>query len=248
MTSPVEGCSTRQRRRLDEGMTLVEVLVATALSTVLVIALGSFAVVVLRTMDAAEARTDNINAGQSGMAAVTKVIRTAVRPDQLNDNGCTGCEETAIVTASGTQVRFYANLDNTGGGPSLVTLEAVADPDHAGTSLLRQTVVPPRTATDGSYSFCTVGTSGCDYTRRVVVRGLPRLTDTPPVVFSYFGFDGVALGSGSLPADDLIRVASVDVTLTVQLRPGQQRTPSQTLIQRVSLPNADASVLNDQED
>ncbi|WP_141015618.1 PulJ/GspJ family protein [Nocardioides sambongensis] len=235
------------RGPVDAGMTLVEVLVAISLSTLLVIALGSFAVVTLRTMDSAEARMDNINTGQTGMAAVTKVLRTAVRPDQLNDNGCTACEDTAIVTASGTQVRFYANMNNTGGGPSLVSLETIADPNHAGTSLLRQTIVPPTIASNGSYSFCSVGANGCSYVRRIVARGLPRLT-TNPTIFGYYGFDGVALRTGTLPADDLIKVASIDVTLTVQLRPGQTRTPAQTLVQRVSLPNADASVLNEQED
>lgn len=227
-------------------MTLIEVLVATSLSVLLLIALGSFAVVGIRTMDAAEARTDNITTGQTGMAAATKVIRTAVMPDQLNETGCPTCADSAIVQATSTQVSFYANLNNTGGGPSLVTLETIADPSKPGTTMLRQTSVPPTMGSDGSYSFCNINLAGCSFTRRILLRGLPALSASP-TVFRYYGFDGLALPTGTLANGDLIKVASIDVTLTVQLRPAQSRTPSQTLIQRVALPNADVSVLNNKD-
>ncbi|MEQ6901006.1 prepilin-type N-terminal cleavage/methylation domain-containing protein [Nocardioides sp. YIM 152588] len=230
----------------DEGMTLIELMVAMALSMLLVGGVGSFAVVGIRTFDAAEARTDNITTGQVGMAASTKVIRTAVLPDQLNDAGCTNCADSAIVEANSSQMSFYANLNNTGGGPSLVTLETMADPAKAGTSMLRQTTVPPIIASDGSYSFCNITASGCTFTRRVLARGLPDLT-VGPVVFRYYDFDGDALPTGTISGDNLIKVASIDVTLTIQLRPGQTRHPSQTLIQRVTLPNADVNVLNDSD-
>lgn len=230
-------------------MTLVEVLVAMSLSVLLVAGVGSFAVVGIRTMDAAQARGDNISAGQVGMAAATKVIRTAVLPDQLadaGDAGCPTCVDSAIITANGTQVTFYANLNNGGSGPSLVTLETIANPAKAGTSMLRQTTVPPITAADGSYSFCTVGATGCTFTRRILTRGLPALS-TSPVVFTYFGLDGVPLPGGNLSATNLVNVASIDVALTVQLRSGQTRTPSQALIQRVALPNAAVTTPSDKE-
>ncbi|TIC88435.1 hypothetical protein E8D34_05810 [Nocardioides sp. GY 10113] len=233
-------------RPRDEGSGLIEVMVAMTLGSLLVSMLAAFAVVGLRTMHAADTRLDNITTGQIGMAAATKVIRTAVLPDQLNDAGCSNCADSAIVAASSTQMSFYANINNTSGGPSLVTIETLADATRPGSSLLRQTTIPPTIASDGSYSFCAITSPTCRFSRRVLARGLPRLS-TSPVVLRYYDFEGLPLGTGTLPGGDLVKVASIDVNLTIQLLPDQSRTPSQTLIQRVNLPNADISVLNSEE-
>lgn len=222
-------------------MTLVELLVAMGLSTVLLVVVLSFTVVALRASDAAEARNDNLVSAQAGMAGTTKVIRTAVLPEQLDDHACVGCADSAIVQAGGAQMSFYANLDNTGSGPSLVTLQAVADPAEPGTTMLRQTLVPPTVLSDGSYTFCNVTAPTCRFRTRVLVRGLPQA----PTIFSYYDFGGALIGSGTLTSAQLIQVASIDVALQVQRRTGQSRTPAENVVQRVTLPNADVNVLND---
>ena len=229
------------RRPLDAGMTLVELLVAISLSMLLLVVVLSFTVVATRASDASKARNDNLVSAQAGMAAATKVIRTAVLPEQLDDRACTGCADSAIVQAGGQQMSFYANLDNNGNGPSLITLQAVADPRAPGTTMLRQTLVPPTVLSDGSYSFCDITASGCTFRTRVLVRGLPL----NPTIFSYYDFGGALIGSGTLTSTQLIQVASIDVAMTVQRRPGQTRTPSENVVQRVNLPNADVNVLND---
>ncbi len=229
-------------RPRDEGMTLVELLVAIGLSTGLMIVVLTFTVAAIRASDATEARNDNLTAGQVGMAAASKVIRTAVLPDQLDDHACTGCAESAIVVAGPSQMSFYANIDNEGNGPSLVTLQAVDD-DEPGTSMLRQTLIPPIALSDGSYTFCDPADPGCDFTTRVLVRGLPD----DPALFTYYDFEGEPLSSGTLGSSALIRVASIDVALQVQLRSGQTRTPPENVVQRVSLPNADVNVLTDDD-
>lgn len=231
-------------RHRDEGMTLVELMVTIGLATMLLGVVLSFTVVAIRTSDALEVRNDNLTAGQVGMAAASKVIRTAVLPDQLDDRACTGCDaDSAIVQASRTQMSFYANLDNNGNGPSLVTLRVIDDPDRENSTMLRQTLVPPTVLSDGSYTFCDTATPSCNFYERVLVRGLPEA----PAVFSYYDFDGAFINATTLTRTDLMRVASIDVELTVQLRPGQERVPAENLIQRITLPNADVNVLNEED-
>ncbi|MBZ5740021.1 PulJ/GspJ family protein [Nocardioides mangrovi] len=232
-----------RQRPVDEGMTLVELLVAIGLTSLLMIVVCGATVVALRASDAAEARNDNLSVAQVGMAAATKVIRTAVLPDQLDDRVCTGCADSAIVQATGSQLSFYANLDNAGNGPSLVTLQALADPDRSGTWMLRQTLVPPTVLSDGSYTFCDVTSATCRFRTRVLCRGLPRNAS----VFRYYDFDGRVIASTTLTTTDLIRVSTIDVSLTVQMRPGQTRTPAESILQRVNLPNADVNVLTDDD-
>lgn len=230
-------------RPRDEGMTLVELMVAIGLAMMLMVVVLTFTIAAIRASDATEARNDNVTAAQVGMAGATKVIRTAVLPEQLDDAGCTGCGDSAIVTANGSQMSFYANLDNDGNGPSLVTLQAVADPDAPGTTMLRQRLIPPTPLSDGSYTFCDISSPTCTFRTWVLVRGLPA----DPAIFTYYDFDGAALDAGALTSVELIQVSSIDVALQVQLRPGQSRTPAENIVQRVSLPNADVN-LDGEED
>lgn len=238
MSAP--GSRVDQRPR-DEGMTLVELMVAIGLAMLLMLVVLTFTIAAIRASDATEARNDNVNAAQVGMAGASKVIRTAVLPEQLNDHACTGCGDSAIVAAGSTQMSFYANLDNNGNGPSLVTLQAVADPNEPGTTMLQQLLIPPTALSDGSYTFCAVSAPGCRFRTWVLVRGLPA----SPSLFTYYDFDGNPIAGTTIASTDLKKVASIDVALRVQLRPGQTRTPAENLVQRVSLPNADVSVLTD---
>jgi prepilin-type N-terminal cleavage/methylation domain-containing protein len=224
----------------DAGMTLPEVLVAMGLFALLTTLLTSTAIMGLRTASGLEGRLDNVSQGQLGIAAVSKVLRTAVLPDQLDEQTCVGCADTAIVQATTTQVSFYANLDNVGQGPSLVTLRVLPDPGATnGTAMLQQSTIPPTTLADGRYTYCAPGTPGCVVNTRVLTRGLgPGVA-----VFGYYDFDGSPILSSSLSNDDLPRVASVDVVLSVQTKPDQDAYPATTVVQRVRLPNADINVL-----
>lgn len=233
-----------EQRPRDEGMTLVELLVAIGLAMMLMAVVLTFTITAIRASDATEARNDNLTAAQVGMAGASKVIRTAVLPDQLTEHACTGCGGSAIVIADGAQMSFYANLDNDGNGPSLVTLQAVADPGAPGTTMLRQRLIPPTPLSDGSYTFCDISSPGCEFRTWVLVRGLPG----GPEIFTYYDFDGQPLDEGALTDTELKQVASIDVALEVQLRPGQTRTPPEHITQRVSLPNADVNPAGEEEE
>lgn len=221
-------------------MSIIEVLVASGIFMLLTTMIASVAILGLRTSTGMQVRLDNSTQGDVGMAASGKVLRTAVLPDQLDAQSCDGCADTAIVQASSTRVTFYANLDNTGQGPSLTTLEVLQDPQASGTAILRQTTIPPTPTTGGHYRFCNPATElGCVVRVRTLARGLIWPT---AAVFTYYDFDGVRIAGTSLASTDLPRVSSADIAITVQSRPGSGY-PTATTVQRVRLPNADINVL-----
>ncbi len=227
----------------DDGMSLVEMLVACALFCLLTTIITSVAIVSLRTSSGMEARLDNSVQGSTGMAAAGKILRTAVLPDQLDAQSCADCVDTAIVEAGDTQITFYANLNNTGQGPSLVTLQVMEDPYAAGSAILRQTRIAPTPNGDGDYRFCTRSTDptcSVDPEVRTLARGLVWPT---PTVFSYYDFDGNDINKASLPLDDLPKISSVDISLSARTVPGRANVPTATTVQRVRLPNADINLL-----
>lgn len=229
-----------QEEPRDAGFTIAEMVMAMGLFVLLVGIVGSTAVLALRTTDGLGVRLDNANQSQQGIAAVSKVLRTAVLPDQLDDLTCTGCADTAIVQANTTRVTFYANLNNTGQGPSLVTLQVAQDPDRPGAALLQEVLQPPIALADNRYTYCAIGSAGCQVVTRVLARGLAW---PATAVFSYYDFSGSAIAGPTLASADLPRVSSLDVLLTSQTRPSPGAFPATTLVQRVRLPNADINVL-----
>jgi hypothetical protein len=237
---------TRLRRPFpvnDDGMSLVEMLVACGLFAVLTTMISTVAILGMRTATGLEGRLDNSLQGNTGMAATGKMLRTAVLPDQLDNQACANCADTAIVQASSTLITFYANLDNTGQGPSLVTLEVIEDPHAAGSAILRQTRIPPTPVLGGGYRFCTRTTdSTCtvDAQVRTLAHGLVWPV---PAVFSYYDFNGAAIGGTSMTTDNLPRISSIDVTITARTTPGRSDVPTATMVQRVRLPNADINLL-----
>lgn len=224
----------------DGGFSVIEVLVAMVLFGMVTTAVVAVAIIGLRTTSGLGIRLDNSNEGQAGIAATSKVLRTAVLPDQLESQVCDTCADTAIISASGTKVTFYANLNNTGQGPSLVTLQVVADPNATnGTGVLEQRTQPPTALGGGRYTFCNPATAGCVVNTRVLARGVVMPSSN---AFAYYDFGGAAITGTTLASTDLPRVSSVDVQLTVQTKPGAGY-PTSTMVQRIRLPNADINVL-----
>lgn len=220
----------------DAGMSMAEVLVAMTLLGVLTTLLTAVVVLALRVSSTAQDRADVSTEGELAVMTTSKVLRTAVLPDQLEEQVCAGCAETAVVRATPTEVTFYANLDNTGQGPSLVTFSVVADPDDPRRGALRQRTQPPIALGDGRYTYCQVSLPTCVVRTRTVTHGL---TSPTTAAFAYYDFTGVRINATVLGASDLTRIASVDVTFPV----GGAGRPATTAVQRVRLPNADINVL-----
>jgi type II secretory pathway pseudopilin PulG len=235
--------AVRGRRARDTGMSLAELIVAIGIFGIIIVALGSTAVVAIRTVGNVTTRVDNATQGELGLASATKVLRTAVLPRQLDDYECSGCTSAAIVKATSTEVAFYANLGRSALGPSLVTLQVLEDPNRSGTAILEQRTQDPLATGDGRYTFCNASLTSCVVQKRILSRTLVW-----PVagVFSYFDLDGKALSGTALTAAQVSRVSSIDVVLAAQSRPGQNRWRPLTALSRVRLPNVEIDI-NSQE-
>jgi prepilin-type N-terminal cleavage/methylation domain-containing protein len=226
------------RHTNDRGFTLMELMVAMGLLSVLMVILTTTIVKGMQMTRSMGVRLDNINQGQLGMNAATKAIRTAVLPDQLV-NTCVGCGDTALITATSITMTFYANLNNTGAGPSRMAYLIEQDPTFNYGNLV-QTAQAPHPRGDGSYDFCVPGAAGCTVSKRIIARGVPWPA-TP--TFLYYDFNGDPITSNPLTAADLAQVNSIDIALKLQTNVVQTAAPTNTIVQRVQLPNANTNVL-----
>ncbi|GAA5142668.1 hypothetical protein GCM10023340_06510 [Nocardioides marinquilinus] len=222
----------------DAGMGLAEVMVAMVLAGLVGTMVMTIAILTLKTTSGVQERLDNTTDGELAIAAAGKVLRTAVLPEQLEDKSCIGCDDTAIVTATSTQVTFYANIGDTTVGPSRVTLEVAEDPKHRGTAVLWQRTRQPIKSGD-SYTFCLT----CPAQNRVLARGLLWPS---PGVFSFYDYEGSLMPGATVTAANLPRISSVDLVVTVQHKPGNRDYPPRTAVTRVRLPNVEINVLTDQ--
>jgi type II secretory pathway pseudopilin PulG len=227
--------SEEQDERRDAGMTLAELLVTMGLLGLLTTLVATVVVLGLRVSTTTQQRLDDSTQGELAVMTSSKLLRTAVRQDQLEDLDCDTCVKTAIVRASAHEVTFYANLDNTGQGPSLVTLTVLEDPRRPGSGILRQRTQAPTAVAGGGYTYCNPTTTGCTVRSRTVVAGLVWPV---PASFTYYDFAGSPITRTLVGQADLNSVASIDVTFSVRTARGNDPTAA---VQRVRLPNADIS-------
>lgn len=217
----------------DKGFTLVEVLVSVFILGIVLAAVQGTLIMTQRTVGMDFVRVDQTQMGRTSMDAITRNLRTAVLPSQLNGT-CTGCDLAAFLKAEPYKVQFYANINNDSNivGPSRVTYEVTAS------GALQETIQPPNAhaPTDYNYQYCTPGTAGCV----VKVRSLATGVQTTSPIFTYYSKDGTTLGTaGTLSAADLAAVDSVDVLVSVKKSPNST-VPATSFTARVTLPNADA--------
>lgn len=239
-----------RERPADEGMTLAELIVAMGIMVVVLTMVGTTAVLVTRTLGTTATRVDNSTQANLATASSSKVLRTAVLPQQLDDNECvqvsssttTACDEVAVLGATAREVRFYGNLGRDPRGPSLVVLRV------RGTNL-EQLVVDPIRVDDERYRFCEPESSGCATEKRVVARSL--VSANP--VFAYYDVRGDLMplaannASAALTQSQRARISSIDITVTVQTRPGQDRWPAFTSLTRVRLPNVEINLQSEED-
>lgn len=163
------------------------------------------------------------------MESMSKTLRTAVRPSQLNAT-CIGCDQAAFLQGNARSVQFYANINNPANilGPSRVSYTV----DNSG--VLTETLQAPNAhaATDYNYQYCTPG-PGCTVTSRVLARGV-SLTKT---MFTYYDASNNTFSTLPLASTDLPRVDSIDIIVNIS---SSAQVSATTFTQRVTLPNADA--------
>jgi prepilin-type N-terminal cleavage/methylation domain-containing protein len=211
------------------GFTLAEMVVAISILGVVLAMVMTMTISAQRSLGGNIARLDQVQQGRLAIESMTKTLRTAVRPTQLNAT-CTGCDQSAFLQGDGRRVQFYANINNPSNiiGPSRVAYTVNASGN------LIETIQPPNAhaANDYNYQYCTPGPT-CPITTRTIARGVPASA----TLFTYYDSQGVPFSSLPLSTTDLPRVDSMDVQVVVQR--SSQVAPA-TFIQRVTLPNADA--------
>jgi prepilin-type N-terminal cleavage/methylation domain-containing protein len=231
----------------DAGVSLIELLVVMMLFGLIGTLVTSLVISTHRQNAATRIRLEDVDQARVGMDALTRTLRTAVQPAQLQI-GCTSCTgpastATAVTTARSDYVQLFANFGSEA-GPSLVTF-TVGDDAAEGMATLTQKTQPPDAGSAPNYSYtaCTVGAPGCAISRRTLVRGL---TWPPPApVFTYRDNTAAQLtpgGSGQLSPEQLIAIDAIDIRLPVRT-PNPFGTAPVTLVGQVALPNAASGIL-----
>jgi prepilin-type N-terminal cleavage/methylation domain-containing protein len=220
-----------RRTGRDGGYTMVEMMVVVAILGIVLAAVQTTLIMAQKTVSGSGARVDQTSQAKAAIDSITKVLRTAVLPSQLNGTGAVSTAA-AFIQGTKTSVQFYANINNDANitGPSRVTYNI----DAAGN--LTETIQPPdaHAVGDYNYTYCTPG-AGCVVPTRI----LARHVSTTQTLFTYYVKNGAAITDTTLTATDLASVDSVDVVVQVKAS-ANQTIQATTLYARVTLPNADA--------
>jgi hypothetical protein len=202
----------------------------------------------LKSGAGANSRLANLDQIRTSVDVLSKNLRTAIRPEQLNATCSASCGS-AFEVAADQQAVFYANVGDTAGGalaPTRITYTISVDPtDATGTTAMltetRQQVAS--TWTSGDYTWaggtganpCPAGgVTGC--VTRTVSHGItwPLPASNGPV-FTYYTGSDVAVATTPTPAaSTLAQISSVRIALPV----GDPAHPSPGVTTSVFLPNS----------
>ncbi len=206
-----------RRARDERGHTLMELMVATALlSVVLAATFGS-----LIAMQNQQSRTtDRFTAeGEAQTIAdrITKDLRTAVAPSATS---------AAFASASPNDVTFYASLSDVNGPTKLHAYTSVV-PGTNVSVFHEDTTAPDAGGSAGNYT----------YSGSPVVRLDGRYIDTTQPMFAYYDSDGNPISATDLLTTAGLRsIDQVDITLRVQVHPN---SPSVVISTRVHIRSVD---------
>jgi hypothetical protein len=232
----------RGQGRRDSGTSLVELAVVMLVFSLVIGLVATLYIGTLRTVSQTQARVDETVDGRIGVSAMSRALRTAILPSQLNDTAST--EESAFIEAKGDSLAFYANLDHTGRCTTSAgtTQAGLTAPVRMTYSIVNgeliETREPPRPWTCGTpqYLYCPE-TAHCE-TSKVLARDV-----VPGQLFTYYDALGTVMPldqDGRLDQARLEDVDSVDVALTV--RSARSSSDGSTYVLRVALPNHDAVI------
>ena len=162
------------------------------------------------------ARLANLDEARTLMAVTTKDLRTATRLVPGTS---------PFVAATDNEVTFYANLNNTTGGPRRIRIYV-----DATSELIAQAWNPDPTSISPNYT----------YTGTPVPRYVGRFVANPAnqPIFTYYAQGSSTPLPTPLSAQSLLAVYSVKVTLVVRKQTTLPLRPV-TLVNQVRLPNVD---------
>jgi len=162
------------------------------------------------------ARLANLDEARNLMAVTTKDLRTATRLVPGTS---------PFVAASDNDVTFYANLNNTTGGPRKIRIYV-----DSSSELIAQAWTPDSGSVSPNYTY--TGAASPRYVGRFVANPAAQ------PIFTYYDLTGGQLPSGNLNAANLLAIYSVKVTLVVRKQTTLPLRPI-TLVNQVRLPNVD---------
>ncbi|MGV8967937.1 MAG: PulJ/GspJ family protein [Cellulomonas sp.] len=239
------------RNHADRGTTLTELLVVMLIMGIVTAATAALTIGFQRTNAQNVSRQDQIDTARTAVEAMSKTIRTAVKPVQISSS-CGGCTQDAFVAAGDFTVQFYANLNNQGNvvGPSRVSYAVSTSGATAG-QLIESIQVPDSVVLIGAagYVYCpatAVGaTAACKARLKTRPVGFGILTPAGGPIFKYYDIQGnrMSPASGaSLTALQLAHVLAIEIVVQAKSQNATTTGAPTTYIQRVMLPNAQAVI------
>jgi prepilin-type N-terminal cleavage/methylation domain-containing protein len=241
---------TRQERR-DGGYSLIEMMTAMAIATVVLGLVTGSLIGMMKSNASTTTRLANLDQVRQSMDAISKNLRTAVRPEQLNPACSANCSA-AFVSATANSVKFYANVGDVDPAgkpaPTLMSYTIAADPHDAtgktaAITEIRQALASSWTSAAGDYSWaggtgaapCPAGgpvVAGC--TTRVIGSGISWPIPAAAPVFAYYSGSTLVPTSPPITGSTLDRLSSVAIALPV----GDVTHPSAGVSTTVFLPNS----------
>ena len=216
--------SLRRAAEEERGITLVELLMAMGLLSLVLAAAGAALASYQRTAASSDIRLENLAEAQTIMDVVSRDIRTATRPAERPN-------EPPFLLAAPNEVRFYANLELTT-GPKQVRLYV-----NTSTGQVIEEAIEPAGASPYTYT----GTPKV----RIVGRHFANATDQP--LLTYLDKDGNQIPTGTwtsastpLTAIERLQVDSVRINLSIRKSNNLAVAPT-TVRTTVRLPNVDYS-------
>jgi len=194
-------------------MTLIELMMATAMLSLVLAASAAALASYQRTAASSDIRLENLSEAQTIMDVVSRDIRTATRP---------GAGESPFVVASANEVRFYANLKTTT-GPKLVRLYVNTTTGQVIEEAIEPTGAPP-------YSYTSAPTV------RVVGRHFANVGTQP--LLTYLDDQGNVISTATLTADERLQINAVRIDLSIRKSNNLSVNPT-TVRTTVRLPNVE---------
>lgn len=196
----------RDAHRADAGMTVLELIVAMGVSSILLALIVSMFVTASRSFSDQQGAVENSRLASTSMNEVTRVIRAGTEIPRWNDPD----NDPVFVYAGAEQVIMHSFID-AGTSPDAPPVR-VQFARGSGNELMETRWAAHRVHTT-YWAFDATPSS-----TRLIARSLTPATASTPL-FRYYDKDGVALTppvGGSLTVAQIRNVASVRVTMRVQ--------------------------------
>lgn len=220
----LRSATTRRRRSRDAGLSLVELMVTMAISSIVLAGVSTVFIGAVRTLRSVQAQTSSSADARIGMEAITRSLRVAIRPEG---------QPSALVSATSNGITFFAMINRTGADTTAaLTPTKIAYAYDAGTACLNETRTPASGA--APYVWTTGSTTRC-LLRSTVAPTFAYYT-TPVLATGGVDIAPLTVPGGGLAAAELLTVQSIQVTLVVK-DPANPTLPGVTSLSRITLTN-----------